>query len=129
MRRRRWLRRLGLGAVLLLLVGLGTGAVLDRLYPPVLDRYLDRSAVVMDSQGRLLRPFTAGDGMWRLRATVEDVTPLYLEMLVAYEDRRFWWHPGVDPLALARAFAQMVGHGEAVSGGSTLTMQVVRLLE
>jgi penicillin-binding protein 1C len=129
MRRRRWLRRLGLGAVLLLLVGLGTGAVLDRLYPPVLDRYLDRSAVVMDSQGRLLRPFTTADGMWRLPATVEDVTPLYLEMLVAYEDRRFWWHPGVDPLALARAFAQMVGHGEAVSGGSTLTMQVVRLLE
>ncbi|MEZ5670558.1 MAG: penicillin-binding protein 1C [Alphaproteobacteria bacterium] len=126
---RRWLRRLGIGAAGLCLVALGTGAILDRLYPPVLDRYQDRSAVVRDADGTVLRAFTSSDEMWRLPATVDDVTPFYLQMLVAYEDRRFWSHPGVDPLALARAFGQMVASGEAVSGGSTLTMQVVRLLE
>ena len=129
MRWRRWLRRLGLGAASFALLAVGAGAILDRLYPPVLDRYQDRSAVVLDAQGQVLRAFTTGDGMWRLPATVDDVTPFYLEMLVAYEDRRFWWHPGVDPLALTRAVSQMVASGEAVSGGSTLTMQVVRLLE
>ncbi|MGF1623747.1 MAG: penicillin-binding protein 1C [Alphaproteobacteria bacterium] len=129
MRWRRWLRRLGLGAAGLALLAVGAGAVLDRLYPPALERYNDRSAVVLDAQGQVLRAFTTTDGMWRLPATVDDVTPFYLEMLVVYEDRRFWWHPGVDPLALARAVGQMATHGEAVSGGSTLTMQVVRLLE
>lgn len=129
MRWRRRLRRLGIGAAGFCLVAVLSGAVLDRLYPPVLDRYLDRSAVVFDADGEVLRAFTSSDEMWRLPATVDDVTPFYLQMLVAYEDRRFWWHPGVDPIALTRAFGQMVGSGEVVSGGSTLTMQVVRLLE
>jgi penicillin-binding protein 1C len=57
------------------------------------------------------------------------VDPRYLTMLVAYEDRRFRSHPGVDPLALARAGYQWARHGRIVSGGSTITMQVARLLE
>jgi penicillin-binding protein 1C len=94
-----------------------------------LDRARDRSAVVLDREGRLMRPFLTSDGRWKLPVTTADVDPRYVEMLVAYEDRRFWSHHGVDPMALLRAGLQSARQGRIVSGGSTLTMQVARLLE
>lgn len=90
---------------------------------------LQRSIEVVDRHGVLLRPFSLSDGRWRLAAKPEQVDKRYLEMLVAYEDRRFRDHAGVDPLALLRASWQLVRHGEIVSGGSTLSMQVARLIE
>jgi penicillin-binding protein 1C len=99
------------------------------LPPPDLAKARDRSAVVLDREGRLLRPFLTSDGRWKLPVTTADVDPRYLDMLVAYEDKRFWRHPGVDPLAMARAAGQSITRGRIVSGGSTLTMQVARLLE
>jgi len=87
------------------------------------------STVVVDRSGRLLRPFTLPDGRWRLPATTHDVDPRYVAMLVAYEDGRFYDHRGVDPRALIRAGAQWLARGHVVSGGSTLTMQVARLIE
>src|SRR3954468_10798241 len=89
----------------------------------------ERSTVVLDRDGRLLRPFAPPDGRWRLPVATRDVDPRPLAMLKAYEDARFDRHPGVDPLALLRAGAQLVRHGRVASGGSTLTMQVARLLE
>jgi len=87
------------------------------------------SQTAVDRHGVLLRPYATNDGRWRLPATVEDVDPRYLDLLIAYEDRRFRDHRGVDPLALARAALQWIERGSIVSGGSTLTMQVARLLE
>ena len=87
------------------------------------------STVVVDRDGRLLRPFTLPDGRWRLPATTHDVDPRYLAMLVAYEDGRFYQHRGVDPRALLRAAGQWLARGHVVSGGSTLSMQVARLIE
>ncbi|GLK70385.1 penicillin-binding protein 1C [Ancylobacter dichloromethanicus] len=87
------------------------------------------SVEVLDREGRLLRPFALADGRWRLKADLRDVDRRYVDMLLAYEDKRFWQHGGVDPLALLRAAGQMALHGRIVSGGSTLTMQVARLLE
>jgi penicillin-binding protein 1C len=87
------------------------------------------STVVLDREGRLLRPYAIPEGRWRLPATVENVDPRYLDLLLAYEDKRFRAHPGVDPLALARAAYQWAVNGRIISGGSTLTMQVARLLE
>ncbi|MCC6306191.1 MAG: penicillin-binding protein 1C, partial [Rhodobacteraceae bacterium] len=84
---------------------------------------------VVDRDGRLLRAYTVADGRWRLPARADEVDRGYLAMLVAYEDRRFWRHAGVDPLALLRAGWQALRAGRPVSGGSTLTMQVARLLE
>ena len=87
--------------------GLAAGLLtLDRLFPPNLARYQDRSTEVVDANGRLLRAFTTADGKWRLRTTADDVDPLYLALLKAYEDRRFDQHWGVDPLAAARAVAR-----------------------
>jgi penicillin-binding protein 1C len=98
--------------------------------PPIdPDLASSRSAIVVDRDGRLLRPFTTPSGHWRLPVTVADVDPRYLAMLKAFEDQRFERHHGVDPLALARAAGQMLAHGRVVSGGSTLTMQVARLVE
>lgn len=87
------------------------------------------SRQVLDRDGRLLRPYATAEGRWRMQATVADVDPRFLKMLIAYEDKRFHTHRGVDPLALMRAAYLLVTHGRIVSGGSTLTMQVARLLE
>ncbi len=90
---------------------------------------LETSVEVLAASGQLLRAFTVADGRWRLALASERVDPGYLAMLIGYEDRRFFEHRGVDPLALARALWQAVSSGRRVSGGSTLTMQVARLLE
>lgn len=112
----------------LLLLGL-CAVTADRLLPPDLSRLQGRSTVVVDAEGRLLRPFATADGTWRLPTRPERVDPLYLAMLRTVEDRRYGWHPGVDPLAALRAMGQMARHGRVVSGASTLTMQSARLLE
>ena len=99
------------------------------LGPPPLGDGVTFSTTVVDREGRLLRPFATPDGRWRLPAQAEDVDRRYLDLLIAYEDKRFRDHVGVDPFALLRAARQLIGEGRIVSGGSTLTMQVARLLE
>ncbi|WP_424985069.1 penicillin-binding protein 1C [Microbulbifer sp. S227A] len=89
----------------------------------------ETSVEIRDRGGVLLRAYTVGDGIWRLRPRLSAVDGSYLDMLLRYEDKRFWHHHGVDPLAMLRAIAQAARHGRAVSGGSTLTMQVARLIE
>jgi penicillin-binding protein 1C len=84
---------------------------------------------VLDRHGRTLSTLPAPGGIWRLPTATADVPPHLLAMLIAAEDARFRWHPGVDPLALARAAFQWISAGRIVSGGSTLTMQAARLLE
>jgi penicillin-binding protein 1C len=86
------------------------------------------SRLVVDRHGIPLRAFPDNRGVWRYPVTLEEVSPLYIEALLTYEDRRFWWHPGVDPLAVVRALTGNLSAGRTVSGGSTITMQVARLL-
>ncbi len=119
-------RRAGLaGAALLLAV-----FAADRLLPPPIpDPTAGGAAVVLAADGRPLRAFAAADGVWRYEVTPEDVAPEYLDALLGYEDRWFHHHYGVNPLALGRAAWQALRHGTVVSGGSTLTMQVARLIE
>ncbi|HML12827.1 MAG TPA: penicillin-binding protein 1C [Xanthobacteraceae bacterium] len=90
---------------------------------------LDVSTVVVARDGQLLRPYATSEGRWRLPATGESVDPRYVAALIAYEDKRFFDHAGVDLRALARAGWQLLRNGRVISGGSTLTMQVARLLE
>ena len=117
----------------LLAVTLVAGAVavreLDRAYPPPLDRANPVSVEVLDRNGKLLRAFATPAGFWRLKADLDVIDPGFVRMLLAYEDRRFFRHAGIDPLAVARAGWQLLRHGRIVSGGSTLTMQLARLLE
>jgi penicillin-binding protein 1C len=116
-----------LGATLLF-VAL-TAAWIASLGPPPLGEGLAFSTLVVDRDGRLLRPYTTGQGRWRLPASPENVDPRFFNFLFAYEDKRFLAHHGVDPLALGRAVGQLVRNGRIVSGASTLSMQVARLLE
>jgi penicillin-binding protein 1C len=88
------------------------------------------SSTVVDRNGKLLRAYAMADGRWRLPVDAKaNVDPIYLKVLLAYEDQRFYAHDGVDPLALGRAALQLGTRGHIVSGGSTITMQLARLME
>ncbi len=101
----------------------------DRAFPPPLPEAATVSAEVLDTDGQLLRAFATKDGLWRLKTTAADVDPRLVKMLVAYEDRRFYEHSGIDLMAFGRAGWQLLTNGRIVSGGSTLSMQVARLIE
>ncbi|MBX5146799.1 penicillin-binding protein 1C [Rhizobium lentis] len=101
----------------------------DKAYPPPLDKANAVSAEVLDADRQLLRAFATPQSRWRLKTVVTDVDPQFLRMLIAYEDQRFYDHGGVDVWALGRAAMQLVSNGRIVSGASTLSMQVARLIE
>lgn len=126
------IRRSGFFALALVL-GLGAGLrdrfdvwVAETELPPVL---VETSVEVRDRNGALMRVFPVEDGRVRLAQSLDQVDADFIDMLIAYEDKRFFSHNGVDLLAALRAAGQAVVAGEVVSGGSTLTMQVARLLE
>ncbi|WP_300543326.1 penicillin-binding protein 1C [Maricaulis sp.] len=116
----------GVVAGLGLLVGL---LALDRHLPPPLEAVHEVSTVVRDRNGQVLRAYPVADGRWRLAADLDSLDPDFVEALLAYEDHRFWSHWGVDPLALFRAARDSLAAGRIVSGGSTLSMQLARLIE
>jgi penicillin-binding protein 1C len=111
------------------LAALAGSAWVYSLGRPPLGKDMETSHVVLDRDGKLLRAYATTEGRWRLPATVKDVDPRFLKLLFAYEDKRFYEHDGVDVLALGRAAFQLIEQRHIVSGGSTLTMQVARLLE
>src|SRR5262245_45481328 len=128
LRMRRWRVTLVAASTAIVAVVSACAYWLSSLGAAPLGEGLAFSTMVGDRDGKLLRPYTTPEGRWRLPATRENVDPL-LELLLAYEDKRFRTHPGVDPLALGRAFTQLIIHGRIVSGASTITMQLARLLE
>jgi len=125
---RRWRRRLAHGAVVLLCVFVLLWC-LDRLFPLPMPDARANSVIVTASDGTPLRAFAAANGVWRYPVSVDEVSPLYTQALITYEDRWFRRHPGVNPVALVRAALQWASQGRIVSGGSTLSMQVARILE
>ena len=98
----------------------------ETLLPPLVSA---TSVEMRDRNDALLRIYTVDDGRWRLDVRPGQVDLIYLKMLIAYEDQRFTRHAGIDPWAMIRASAQAAWNGRVISGGSTLTMQVARLLE
>ncbi|SFB51718.1 penicillin-binding protein 1C [Pseudomonas simiae] len=119
------LLRWALGAVVLVVVLLW-GA--DRVWPLPLPQD-DLARVVLAEDGTPLWRFADANGVWRYPVQTHEVSPYYLDALLTYEDRWFYQHPGVNPLALARATWQNLTGARVVSGGSTLSMQVARLLD
>ncbi len=120
-RRWRWL------AAFIFLLWLAVLAA-DRLWPlPLQD--VTPARVVVAEDGTPLWRFADAQGVWRYPVTLADVSPRYLQALIQYEDRWFWKHPGVNPFAVLRAAWQDLTSGRVISGGSTLTMQVARLLD
>lgn len=122
-RKTRWLWLAGLFIALWLAIWLA-----DRIWPLPL-KEVAPARVVVAEDGTPLWRFADAEGIWRYPVTLEEVSPRYLDALIQYEDRWFWDHPGVNPLSIARAAWQDLTSGRVVSGGSTLTMQVARLLD
>lgn len=116
--------------ILFALFALAGCFLLDRLLPP--PSFEDTPAhtqTVLARDGSVLRAFPDDRRVWRYPVSLEEVSPLYLEAMLRYEDRFFYRHPGVNPVAFVRAGWQWLSNGRIVSGGSTITMQVARLLE
>lgn len=124
--RRGWrILRTVLGGLLLLWAGLWLA---DRIWPLPLPKD-DLARVVLAEDGTPLWRFADANGVWRYPVRTDEVSPYYLDALLTYEDRWFYSHPGVNPMALARAAWQNLTGGRVLSGGSTLSMQVARLLD
>ena len=103
--------------------------LLDLAFPLPLPTRRDTSVLVTARDGSPLRAFADAEGVWRYPTVPEQVSALYLQALLGYEDRWFWRHPGINPVALLRAGGQLLGSRRIVSGGSTLTMQVARIID
>jgi penicillin-binding protein 1C len=102
--------------------------LIDRAFPPPLPAG-DDGFIVLARDGSPLRAWPGADGAWRYPVSPDEVSPRYVEALLGYEDRWFRLHPGVNPASLVRAAWQWATQRRIVSGGSTLTMQVARILE
>ena len=118
----KWFRRI--------IVGGFTGlAAANIIFPPPLDIAYQTSTVVTDKDGQWLSAFSIEEGRWRIKADIDRIDPRFIERLIWVEDKRFMTHTGVDPISVARASKSWVKYKRAVSGASTLTMQLVRQLE
>ena len=128
MRASRWRNSLlGLAAVAAMVAA--ASLALDTAFPLPTGKGRNLSRILLANDGTVLRIAITGDDKIRLRSSVSDVDRQFVQLLIAYEDRRFAGHPGIDPLAVIRALKQWATSGKVVSGASTLTMQVARLLE
>ena len=94
----------------------------ERLHPPP-------SQIVLDRNGEWLRAFLADDDMWRLSENTNTVSPLLHQAMLTTEDKWFYYHWGINPVSIATAFYDNIKAGEVVRGGSTITMQLARLME
>ena len=104
-------------------------ALVGRFDPPPMPAAGAWGTEIRDRTGVLLGLNPAPEGLWRLQTDPGQVSPLLTQLLVAVEDRRFGAEPGIDPRAILRAGGQWLRAGHVVSGGSTLTMQVAKLLD
>lgn len=121
-----WLKRHRIVFLIVPIILLIFFLFLDIIYPVDLNPKT-YTRIILASDGTPLRAFADKTGVWRYPITIDEVSPKYIEALIGYEDRWFYHHPGINPIALIRAFYQRLTHGRVISGGSTLTMQVARL--
>lgn len=113
---------------LLFMADVSWNQMMKRLAPVDLTDEFNTSVIVVDRNDQLLRAFTTRNGRWRLPLSQKDVAPHYYELLLNFEDKTFYKHKGIVPKAFLRAAWQWGRNGRIISGGSTLTMQVARLI-
>ncbi len=100
---------------------------LDKVFP--LPRQNPYSKIIYAKDGTLLSTYLSKNDKWRMPVHLDEVSPELIKSILEKEDRWFYWHPGVNPIAIARAFFQNLLTGHRVSGASTITMQLARMLE
>src|SRR5688572_24098304 len=87
------------------------------------------STVVTDNKNEVVHAYLTRDEKWRMKTEANEISPLLKKTLIEKEDKYFYYHPGVNPMAMLRAFAKNVISNRRTSGASTITMQVARALE
>jgi penicillin-binding protein 1C len=121
------LSRIIAGLAAVPVVGFCVFLLLSVLFPlPPLKPY---SMVVYDRHGEFLQAFLTQDDSWRIRTSPDAIPPRLKRILLEKEDRYFYFHPGVNPVSIIRAAWQNLAAGRTVSGASTISMQVARMLE
>lgn len=116
-------------AAIQLVAAFGLLIALDLVLAPPLHRAGELSLEIVDRNGEPLYGFLTEEGRWRFETSLDDIDPVFVERLIAIEDKRFRHHPGIDPFAVFRASASALRSGQITSGASTITMQTARLLE
>ncbi|MDE1481110.1 peptidoglycan glycosyltransferase PbpC [Xenorhabdus bovienii] len=125
---RRLSSRIYLIALVILFALLAAVWLADKIWPLPLHN-VKMARVVVGEDGSPLWRFADNEGIWRYPVTLEQVSPEYIQALLTYEDRWFYKHPGINPVSLLRAAWQDIRAGKIVSGGSTISMQVARLID
>jgi penicillin-binding protein 1C len=120
---RRSLKILGLGFLSLVLLFF----ILNWIFP--LPSRIEYSTIITDNKGEVMHAFLTSDQKWRMKTELKEISPLLQKTIVAKEDRHFYSHPGVNPLAVVRAFFNNIFQKGRTSGASTITMQVAKALE
>lgn len=119
----RWIKRLFIGLLGLLVLFL----VFNLLFP--LPDKIEYSTVITDNKGEVIHAFLTRDEKWRMKTELDEISPLLKKTIVEKEDRYFYYHPGVNAVAVVRALAKNIFRMKRTSGASTITMQVAKLLE
>ncbi len=101
--------------------------LLNRLFP--LPDKIEYSTIITDSKGEVIHAYLTRDQQWRMKTALNEISPMLRKTIIEKEDKYFYYHPGVNPLAIARALARNIFHMRRTSGASTITMQVARALE
>ncbi|EMB3081883.1 peptidoglycan glycosyltransferase PbpC [Providencia rettgeri] len=125
---KKWLRRTTFTLLLLVIVLPLLFFIADKIWPLPIKK-IEMARTVVAADGTPLWRFADKEGIWRFPVQLEEVSPDFIEALLTYEDRYFYRHPGVNPFSLVRAAGQLVSSGRIVSGGSTISMQVARLID
>ncbi|MGL5952273.1 MAG: transglycosylase domain-containing protein, partial [Providencia rustigianii] len=125
---KKWLRRTGWILVFLVVVLPVAFIAADKIWPlPI--KQIEMARTVVAADGTPLWRFADKEGIWRFPVKLDEVSPDFIDALLTYEDRHFYQHPGVNPFSLMRAAGQLASSGRIVSGGSTISMQVARLID
>src|SRR5436190_3828288 len=112
----------------IVLLGLFVLFLLLNLVFPLPDK-IEYSTIVTDNKGELINAYLTKDQKWRMKTELDEISPLLRKTIIAKEDKYFYSHPGVNPLAITRAFFKNIFRMKRTSGASTITMQVARALE
>ena len=113
--------------VLFLIGSLGIVLILNKLFPLPVSKEFSKEILAKDST--LLTAYLTTDQKWRMKSSLSDISPKLIRAIINKEDKYFCWHLGVNPISIARAFYSNIANGEIISGASTITMQLARIIE
>src|SRR6188768_1252191 len=119
----RFFKRFGLAVLSLFILFL----LLNLLFP--LKDKVEYSTIITDKNGEVINAYLTKDQKWRMKTELNEISPLLRKTIIAKEDKYFYSHPGINPVAIVKAFLKNVFRMKTTSGASTITMQVARALE